>query len=112
MISIGAGRRPSQWRQLFPIAIGLIDQLRELTGGYDFVWSFGGGTAMMIQIGHRESHDVDIFLDDAQLLGFLDPSKSGLIVPTIWQTMAATVRDFRSSPLETWEKSISYWPVH
>lgn len=29
---------------------------------------------MMIQVGHRESHDVDNFLDDAQLLGFLDPS--------------------------------------
>ncbi|WP_354416788.1 hypothetical protein [Mesorhizobium shonense] len=33
---------------------------------------------MMIQIDHRESHDIDIFLDDAQLLGFLDPSHSGL----------------------------------
>lgn len=29
----------------------------------------------MLQIGHRESRDVDIFLSDAQLLGFLDPSK-------------------------------------
>lgn len=30
---------------------------------------------MMVQIGHRESHDVDIFLPDAQLLPFLDPQK-------------------------------------
>lgn len=81
MTDIGSDRRPSEWRQLFGIAIGLLDQLRYLTGGYDFTWSFGGGTAMMIQIGHRESHDVDIFLDDAQLLGFLDPSKGGLTVP-------------------------------
>ncbi|EXL04907.1 hypothetical protein BG36_09405 [Aquamicrobium defluvii] len=44
----------------------------------DFEWSFGGGTAMMIQIGHRESHDIDIFLDDPQLLGFIDPSRSRL----------------------------------
>jgi hypothetical protein len=36
-------------------------------------WTFGGGTAMMLQIGHRESHDVDIFLPDRQLLPFLDP---------------------------------------
>jgi len=43
-------------------------------GGYGFEWSFGGGTAMMIQIGHRESHDIDFFLDDPQLLGFIDPS--------------------------------------
>jgi hypothetical protein len=28
---------------------------------------------MMLQINHRESHDVDLFLDDAQLLAFLDP---------------------------------------
>ncbi|CAM5316613.1 hypothetical protein ATER59S_00951 [Aquamicrobium terrae] len=33
---------------------------------------------MMIQIGHRESHDIDIFLDDPQLLGFIDPSRSRL----------------------------------
>jgi hypothetical protein len=36
-------------------------------------WTFGGGTAMMLQIGHRESHDVDIFLEDPQLLRYLDP---------------------------------------
>ena len=28
---------------------------------------------MMLQIGHRESHDVDIFLPDPQLLSYLDP---------------------------------------
>ncbi|QND54705.1 nucleotidyl transferase AbiEii/AbiGii toxin family protein (plasmid) [Phyllobacterium sp. 628] len=38
-------------------------------------WSFGGGTAMMIQIDHRESHDVDIFLPDPQFLSYLDPQK-------------------------------------
>jgi hypothetical protein len=30
---------------------------------------------MMLQVDHRESHDVDIFLRDRQLLGFLDPQK-------------------------------------
>lgn len=30
---------------------------------------------MMAQIGHRESHDVDIFLQDPQLLSYLDPQK-------------------------------------
>jgi hypothetical protein len=30
---------------------------------------------MMLQIDHRESNDVDIFLSDAQLLQFLDPQK-------------------------------------
>lgn len=40
---------------------------------------------MMIQIAHRESDDIDIFLDDPQLLGFIDPSRSSLrfdIMPT------------------------------
>jgi hypothetical protein len=81
-------RRPSEWRRLFRIAVDLIDQLRENAGGYDFEWSFGGGTAMMIQIGHRESHDIDIFLDDPQLLGFIDPSRSRLrfdLVPSDYQ---------------------------
>ncbi|ESW80722.1 nucleotidyl transferase AbiEii/AbiGii toxin family protein [Mesorhizobium sp. C280B] len=76
------GRRPSEWRRLFAIAADLIDQLREKAGGFEFEWSFGGGTAMMIQINHRESHDVDIFLDDPQLLGFIDPSKSQLSFST------------------------------
>jgi hypothetical protein len=29
----------------------------------------------MLQINHRESHDVDLFLNDPQFLGFLDPEK-------------------------------------
>lgn len=33
---------------------------------------------MMLQIGHRESHDVDIFLDDPQLLPFLNPRTQNL----------------------------------
>ena len=37
-------------------------------------WTFGGGTALMLQIDHRESDDVDIFLPDPQLLPFLDRS--------------------------------------
>src|SRR5262245_2953597 len=38
-------------------------------------WTLGGGTAMMLQIDHRESHDIDIFLNDPQQLPFLDPEK-------------------------------------
>ena len=33
-------------------------------------WTLGGGTAMMLQIDHRESHDIDIFFPDPQLLPF------------------------------------------
>jgi hypothetical protein len=55
--------------QLFRIACALTRQANIATDD----WTFGGGTAMMLQIDHRESHDVDIFLSDPQLLPFLDP---------------------------------------
>lgn len=60
------------WARLFRIACSLIHQVNSEQVIIDS-WSFGGGTAMMLQIDHRESHDVDIFLSDAQLLPFLDP---------------------------------------
>jgi len=71
-------QRHSEWRRLFAIACDLLDQVHATAGGHDIGWSFGGGTAMMIQIGHRTSHDIDIFLDDGQILGFLDPAKVDL----------------------------------
>ena len=36
MTDIGSDRRPSEWRQLFGLAIGLLDQVRYLTGGFDY----------------------------------------------------------------------------
>jgi Nucleotidyl transferase AbiEii toxin, Type IV TA system len=60
------------WARLFRIACSLISQVNTEQLIIDS-WSFGGGTAMMLQIGHRESHDVDIFLSDPQFLPFLDP---------------------------------------
>lgn len=42
-------------------------------------WTLGGGTAMMLQIDHRISHDIDIFLPDPQALPFLDPQKHDFI---------------------------------
>ena len=64
----------ADWARLFRIACALI---RQVNSEQTLIahWTFGGGTAMMLQIGHRESHDVDIFLPDPQLLQFLDPQK-------------------------------------
>jgi hypothetical protein len=62
------------WARLFRIACALIRQVNSEQSVIDH-WTFGGGTAMMLRIGHRESHDVDIFLPDPQLLSFLDPQK-------------------------------------
>ena len=33
--------------------------------------TLGGGTALMLQIGHRDSHDIEFFLPDPQLLGLV-----------------------------------------
>ncbi|WP_199202697.1 hypothetical protein [Mesorhizobium sp. 131-2-5] len=43
---------------------------------------------MMILIGHRERHNIDVFLNDPQLLGFIDPSRSRLrfkLMPSDYQ---------------------------
>jgi hypothetical protein len=66
--------RPSQWMQLLRIARALIQEVNAEQPIIDY-WTLGGGTAMMLQIDHRISHDIDIFLPDPQLLPFLDPQK-------------------------------------
>ena len=62
------------WPRLLRVARSLIRQVNRETPVIEH-WSFGGGTALMLQIGHRESRDVDIFLNDPQLLAFLDPQR-------------------------------------
>jgi hypothetical protein len=64
----------TNWAQLFHIARDLIRQANLKQIVIDN-WTLGGGTAMMLQIDHRESHDIDIFLNDPQQLPFLDPQK-------------------------------------
>jgi hypothetical protein len=50
--------------------------IRQVSADQEIIdpWTFVGGTAMMVQIDHRESDDVDIFLPDPQSLPFLDRS--------------------------------------
>jgi hypothetical protein len=69
-----AGKNQTSWTKLFRIACGLIRQVNADSQIIDH-WTFGGGTAMMLQIDHRESHDVDIFLDDPQVLPYLNPQR-------------------------------------
>ena len=80
-----------RWEQLFRDALGLFDQAREL-GAAPNRWTFGGGTALMLSIGHRESHDIDIFIDDPQLLSYLAPVEDRYrfsTAPTGYQTDGA-----------------------
>ncbi|HEU5017004.1 MAG TPA: nucleotidyl transferase AbiEii/AbiGii toxin family protein [Pseudolabrys sp.] len=62
----------SDWARLLRIAHSLIQQVNKKQNIID-VWTLGGGTAMMLQIDHRESRDIDIFLPDPQSLSFLNP---------------------------------------
>lgn len=61
------------WRILFREALSMLDMAPELDGH----WTFGGGTVLSLMLSHRESHDIDIFVDDPQLLGYLSPKFSG-----------------------------------
>ena len=47
---------PSRWSELFDQAMMIIDQANAKGIGMDD-WTFGGGTALMLQIAHRDSHD-------------------------------------------------------
>lgn len=59
------------WKLLLRKALACIDTLD--ARGIKAKWSFGGGTAMMMTYSHRESKDVDIFITDPQLIGYLSP---------------------------------------
>jgi hypothetical protein len=64
----------ANWVQLFHVACAIIRQANSRQAVIDH-WTLGGGTALMLQLDHRESHDIDIFLNDPQQLPFLDPQK-------------------------------------
>lgn len=63
---------PSRWAELFDAAMSVIDQANQAGIGMTD-WTFGGGTALMLQIGHRDSHDIDLFVSDPQYLPYLNP---------------------------------------
>jgi hypothetical protein len=65
-----------RWGDLFDQASSIIAQANSQFTVIDN-WTFGGGTALMLHIDHRESFDVDIFLDDPQLLPYLNPQTQG-----------------------------------
>ena len=40
------------------------------------IWTFGGGTVLMLRHNHRLSKDIDLFVPDPQYLGFVNPRLS------------------------------------
>jgi predicted nucleotidyltransferase component of viral defense system len=63
------------WQKLLRHAYTLIDEIIR-HGIQDPVWTFGGGTVLMLRHGHRLSKDIDIFVPDPQYLGFVSPRLS------------------------------------
>ena len=60
--------KPSRWEEMFDQAMVIRDQVGSSMDA-DWQWSFGGGTALILQINHRLSYDVDFFSDNPQHLG-------------------------------------------
>ena len=66
---------PGIWQDLLRDAYCLIDEIAK-HGISDPVWTFGGGTVLMLRHRHRVSKDIDIFVPDPQYLGFVSPRLS------------------------------------
>ena len=66
--------RPGPWASLFPRALKLMAHLEQQIS--DAHWTFGGGTVLMLRIGHRQSKDIDLFVPDPQYLGYVNPRLS------------------------------------
>jgi hypothetical protein len=57
---------------------GILPILADHRAGPDW-WSFGGGTALAVHLGHRVSYDIDIFLDSSRELKALTPNANPLV---------------------------------
>lgn len=64
--------RVRAWESLFDRALRILDAAAA-HGMPRGTWSFGGGTVLMRRHRHRVSKDIDLFIPDPQLLGFLSP---------------------------------------
>ena len=64
------------WQTLLPHAFNLIDEITR-HGGIEYpLWTFGGGTVLMLRHHHRLSKDIDIFVPDPQYAGYVSPRLS------------------------------------
>jgi hypothetical protein len=65
-------RKEGSWRKLANIAAGVVANA-EKTAGSPLHALLGGGTRVMLALNHRISNDVDLFIHDAQWIGYLSP---------------------------------------
>lgn len=66
--------RPGAWRSLLASALRLTDHLERVI--QNPLWTFGGGTVLMLRLDHRHSKDIDLFVPDPQYLGHVTPRLS------------------------------------
>ncbi len=66
--------QPGPWGTLFKSALTLTDHLATVIK--QPVWTFGGGTVLMLRLNHRYSRDIDLFVPDPQYLGHVTPRLS------------------------------------
>jgi Nucleotidyl transferase AbiEii toxin, Type IV TA system len=69
--------QPGDWRTLFAHALALMSEMR-LQTRQDAMWTFGGGTVLMLRHNHRLSKDIGLFVRDPQYLGFVNPRLSDI----------------------------------
>lgn len=86
--------KPGIWASLFPSALTLMAHLEGQINQPH--WTFGGGTVLMLRIGHRLSKDIDLFVPDPQYLGYINPRLSdvGERVSTEYAESAEWLRFF------------------
>lgn len=89
--------RPGVWTELFPYALTLMAHLEGQT--HAPLWTFGGGTVLMLRIGHRQSKDIDLFVPDPQYLGYVNPRLSDIAeqVSTDYEENAEFIKFFLPS---------------
>ena len=63
----------------------------------------------MLQIDHRESFDVDIFIDDPQALPYLNPQTQGIALDITLDAIVPTERTRSRLCLKISAKSTSSW---
>lgn len=65
------------WEKLLAKAFIVIDEIDRMEACADGM-ALGGGTALMLQIDHRVSRDIDLFLPDPQLLAYVGAAVADL----------------------------------
>lgn len=65
-------RKEGPWRKLSNIAAAIVADA-EKTAGSPLHALLGGGTRVMLALNHRISDDIDLFIHDAQWIGYLSP---------------------------------------